>query len=190
MLQQVTYTVSLTITSNGVCTDVYTQDITILGTPGTAEAPTGDDQLCQGSSATDYTTTGATDATSYAWEISPASAGTITGDALTASFVVDPTFTGTVGIMVKGINECGEGTFSIELPVTVLGILEAPATPEGPDTVDLKSITSSEYTTAGVNGADIYAWFLSRQKRVSLQGHRPRVPLHGKPLSAGLPRSP
>jgi PKD repeat protein len=165
-----TYTVTLSATNNDVCSNVFTQDITITGVPGTAEAPTGDDLLCQGATATEYTTTGAPDATSYAWEITPTTAGAITGDALTASFAVDPTFTGTVGIMVKGINECGEGTFSIELPVTVLGILESPAKPEGPDTVDLKSITSTDYTTAGITGADSYAWFIDPSTAGTIAG--------------------
>jgi hypothetical protein len=45
--------------------------------------------------------------------------------------------------------------------VNVLAPLAAPSTPEGPDTVDLKTVTSSEYTTAGITGAESYAWFIA-----------------------------
>jgi PKD repeat protein len=155
-----TYTVSLTATNNDVCTNLYTQDITVTGIPGVAAQPTGLGQLCQGAGATEYATTGAADAITYTWEVTPSTAGTITGDAFTASLLLDPAFSGTVGVMVKGINDCGEGAFSIELPVTVVALLASPATPEGPDTVDLKTVTSSDYTTAGITGAESYAWFL------------------------------
>ncbi len=165
-----TYTITLTVLNNGTCQDIITQDINITGAPGTAETPSGSDILCQGASGTEYLTAGAPDATSYIWMITPETAGTISGDSLVGSLTLDPAFTGAVGISVKGINECGEGTFSTEFPATVLGILEPPAKPEGPDTVDLKTIITTDYTTAGITGADSYAWFLSPAEAGTVSG--------------------
>ena len=155
-----TYTVSLTVMNNGACPDVYTQDVSVTGVPGTAAVPTGASLLCQGAATTEYTTIGAQDALSYEWEINPSSAGTIDGTTLTASLTLDPAFSGNVGVMVQGINDCGEGTFSAEFPVTVLAPLAAPVKPVGPDTVDLKDIATTDYTTTGITGAESYMWFL------------------------------
>jgi PKD repeat protein len=166
-----TYTVTLTVTNNDICSHSFSMDLPIKGLPGVAEQPAGDDQLCQGAvGITDYTTTGAADAESYIWEVTPTTAGLITGVGLTGSFELNPAFTGTFGVKVQGSNECGEGTFSIELPVNVLVPLAPPATPEGPDTVDLKTITSSDYTTAGITGAETYAWFIDPSEAGTIAG--------------------
>ncbi len=62
---------------------------------------------------TQYTTTGATNAESYIWEIQPAAAGTISGTGTTATVTWTLNWEGTATIRVKGYNEpCGEGEFS------------------------------------------------------------------------------
>ena len=88
--------------------------------PSQAATPTGTTQLCINPSNTTYTTTGATNATAYIWEILPSSAGTITGTVTTATVNWDNTYTGTATIHVKGTNGVGcEGVYSNDISVTV-----------------------------------------------------------------------
>jgi len=75
-----------------------------------------------------FTTTGASDAASYEWFVSPA-AGTITGIDLTGTVTWNNTYKGAASVTVKGKNACGDGIMSIEKSVTVistLGISELP----------------------------------------------------------------
>lgn len=69
-------------------------------------------------SQTEYTTTGATGASSYQWEMLPAEAGSIIGAGLTAT-VTWSNYTGVVTIKSKAMNNCGEGAWSNELQVSV-----------------------------------------------------------------------
>ena len=57
-----------------------------------------------------YTT--ATGATSYVWQLTPANAGVISGTTATALVTWNASFTGNAGISVKGLNTCGESTWS------------------------------------------------------------------------------
>ena len=93
--------------------------------PGKAETPTGDNELCINAPNTDYTTAGATNATSYIWEISPVNAGTITGTGLTATVDWNNIYTGTAEISVKGENQVGIGTVSDAYMVTIYPATEA-----------------------------------------------------------------
>ena len=89
-------------------------------TPSTAATPTGTTQLCINPSNTNYTTTGATNATAYVWAIAPSSAGVITGTGTTGTVDWNDTYTGTATISVKGTNGTGcEGAFSNTLTVTI-----------------------------------------------------------------------
>jgi hypothetical protein len=61
---------------------------------------------------TDYTTPGASAATSYQWELSPAGAGTISGTGLTSTVSWNGSFLGVAQVRVKAMNDCGEGGWS------------------------------------------------------------------------------
>jgi PKD repeat protein len=166
-----TYVVTLTVLNNGTCSDQTTQEIVITGVPGIAELPAGDAKLCQGTTGAVYTTVGAPDASSYAWELSPAEAGTVTGNGLEGTVDLISTFSGSASLAVKGINNCGEGQFSAEFPILVAAPLEAPAMPVGPDTVDLKGTFTTDYITTGILGADEYAWSLSPAEAGTIAGN-------------------
>lgn len=165
-----TYTVSLTATSNGTCSNTYSMEAQVHEIPGIAATPTGEVQLCQGSSDAVFTTEGVLYATSYIWIVNPETAGGFAGNTASETLVLDPAFTGSLGISVKGINACGEGDVSEEFSVNVLPILTSPATPEGPDTVDLKSVTTSDYITAGITGAESYVWTLTPAEAGTISG--------------------
>jgi hypothetical protein len=100
----------LKLTSNGsLCT-----------TPSQASTPTGTTQLCINPSNSNYTTTGATNATEYVWEISPAGAGTITGTGTTGIVDWNNTYSGNATIRVKGTSGTAcVGDFSNGLTVNI-----------------------------------------------------------------------
>jgi predicted transcriptional regulator len=75
--------------------------MTVIDIPVKAAMPAGPVSLCENSSDTDYTTSGATYASTYVWEITPAAAGIITGTGLTATVDWNTAFTGVATIKVK-----------------------------------------------------------------------------------------
>jgi PKD repeat protein len=107
----VSLTVSDGIESNTVVMENY---ITVTAVPQIPGTPTGENIICTNWAApTAYTTTGATNAESYVWEIQPAAAGTISGTGATATITWTLNWEGTATLRVKGYNEpCGEGEFS------------------------------------------------------------------------------
>jgi hypothetical protein len=123
-----------------------------------AETPTGTTDVCQGTLANNYTTAGATNASSYMWELTPASAGTITGTTTTGVVDLSSAFTGSATVKVKGMNDCGEGEFSSELTLNVKPLALVPGTPTGVTSVNSKITISSEYTTTGGLNAETYGW--------------------------------
>jgi PKD repeat protein len=86
--------------------------------PDAPAQPTGEAAPLEGST-TDYTTTGGAYAASYSWAVTPASAGSVTGNSTTGS-VTWNIFTGSPSVKVQGINTCGAGSWSTEFPVNVL----------------------------------------------------------------------
>jgi PKD repeat protein len=167
-----TYTTTLTVFNNGTCDDVISQDITITAIPGQAALPTGSAELCQASTGHVYETTGTPDATSYVWEVIPVEAGTITGAGMTATLDLAATYFGAASVIVKGINECGEGLFSDELVLNILEALPAPSAPTTlSDTVDLQFVTSTDFTTTEVPNASSYTWFLTPVEAGTISGN-------------------
>jgi len=110
-----TFDVTLTV-SDGVEYNTLTIEnyITAVNTPTIPGTPTGDDEVCTNLvQFSDYTTTGATFADSYIWEILPVEAGAITGTGTTGTVEWTTNWEGTATIRVKGFNDaCGEGDFS------------------------------------------------------------------------------
>jgi PKD repeat protein len=98
-----------------------TLSITISTQPSVSGSPTGTALLCVNPPNTDYQTSGATPATAYVWELTPASAGSITGSWTTGTVDWSPVFTGTAQIRVKAVNNGCEGPWSGYLNVTVDG---------------------------------------------------------------------
>jgi hypothetical protein len=110
------YTVVVNDGSNNISGEVA---ISIIETPGQADTPTGVTELCQNGANTAYVTNEVTDAASYVWSISPSDAGTISGTGLTGNVDWAPAFFGVATISVSAANNCGSGTASTGLSVTV-----------------------------------------------------------------------
>lgn len=81
----------------------------VAALPGAPAAITGPTTICLGTVSTQYTTAGSTNATSYLWTITPSNAGTITNNGTTITITWDAVFTGSVYLVVKGVNSCGNG---------------------------------------------------------------------------------
>jgi len=87
--------------------------------PDAPAQPTGNGAPTSGST-TEYTTTGGTYATTYSWAVTPAAAGTISGNSTTGSITWSLTYHGSASIKVQGVNSCGAGSYSIDFPVNVV----------------------------------------------------------------------
>lgn len=83
--------------------------------PATPEGPT---VICEETSS-DYSTEEQDDADSYVWVLTPAEAGTISGEGVDATVEWDDEFSGMAYISVYGVNYCGDGNPSNELEVSV-----------------------------------------------------------------------
>ena len=115
-----TYTVEVDdgdATVSGEITVTVTESVT------QADIPTGPTEVENEDPDTDYIATGADNATSYEWQITPVEAGTITGGGTTGIVNWDVDFVGTAYISVRGINDCGEGDYSETLEVVVSDVL-------------------------------------------------------------------
>lgn len=158
-----TGTVSLNVTAtNGSCTGLTSTDliVTINAVPSLAGTPAGPTTLCSNSSNSTYTTTGASDATSYSWSISPSTAGTITGTATTAIVDWDSAYSGTVTINVTGINGVCTGIPSADISVDITATPSKAGTPAGTTALCINPATTS-YSTTGASDATSYNWTLT-----------------------------
>jgi photosystem II stability/assembly factor-like uncharacterized protein len=97
--------------------------------------------LCINPTNSVFTTSGAINATSYIWEISPTSAGTISGNWLTGTVDWNDTYTGAAQITVKGHNYLGDGPASLPC---IVNIYPLPPTPT--ITQHFSELTSSATT--------------------------------------------
>ncbi|MCX6249716.1 MAG: T9SS type A sorting domain-containing protein [Bacteroidetes bacterium] len=125
------YTVVASYPGNSYCNVNMNGTVTVSVDPQVPDAPAspnGPTTVHSGSTPnTDYSTTGGTYATTYTWELTPISAGTIAGTTSIGTATWDNAFIGTAHIKVKGVNSCGGGSFSNELTVSVdnsVGIAE------------------------------------------------------------------
>ncbi len=137
--------------------------------PAKTATPTGNNDLCQNAANTNYTTTGATDATAYEWKISPANAGTISGTGTSAIVDWNEAFTGTVQISAKATNDCGEGEISDNFEVIVKPLPEQPETPSGESEV-CSNDANSTFTIAAVQYATSYEWTILPEEAGTISG--------------------
>lgn len=121
--------------------------------PEIPDQPEGPESLCKGATSTStYVTNPAPFAEGYTWNLSPAEAGTITGNGTSSTVTWNDSFIGTAYVKVKATNQCNETSYSEPLEVT---IHENPTVDLGEDV----TITELQTTTldAGNPGAS-YLW--------------------------------
>ncbi len=87
--------------------------------PSIPSAPDGPSMVnLQNTTASDYTTSAGAD--SYLWQLTPASAGSISGTTAIATVTWSTGYTGVAEITVKGLNSCGESVSSAAKSTQVL----------------------------------------------------------------------
>lgn len=92
--------------------------VTMIALPGTPGTPSGITYVCANWGNTTYSTSGATNATSYNWVIDPETAGEISGASTSVTVMWDEAFLGVANLSVAGLNDFCEGPFSSELMIT------------------------------------------------------------------------
>ncbi len=155
------YDASLTV-SNGICKDeiiksAYISATTIPAAPG---QPTGNSSMCANPGPQTYSTSGASSATSYIWDLQPPSAGTVTNNGLSCIVAWSSSFIGSAQLKVQGLNTCGTGPWSPVLTVTISLQPSTPGTPTGP-TLLCEDPLNTDYTTSGATPATSYIWELT-----------------------------
>jgi PKD repeat protein len=148
--------------SNGVCKDSIgkTAYIVVSGTPGIPGTPTGNTSMCINPPDQSYNTSGGLYATSYNWDLSPASAGVVTNNGTNCTINWDNTYMGTAVLKVQGVSTCGTGPWSGMLSISLNQVPTQAGTPAGP-TLLCSDPPSSDYTTTGGSPATSYIWELT-----------------------------
>ncbi|MBK7028326.1 MAG: PKD domain-containing protein [Bacteroidales bacterium] len=109
------------IATKGPVNSTYSQpDLIHVDQPVTEapSIPSGPSAIC-GLGTYDYTTTAVNYASSYSWSANPATAGTFSGNGLTATLNSSNTWQGNFNIQVSGQNGCGSGPASPSLAATL-----------------------------------------------------------------------
>ncbi len=146
--------------------------------------PVGSSLLCQNNANTDYSTSGSQYATSYIWTILPVSAGTISGNSNSATVDWNNTFTGTAKICVKGVNNCGTGTPSDTLSITLNPLPLKPATPSGTTTL-CQNASNTSYSSAGSLYSSTYEWSINPASAGVISGNGTTISVDWNDLFSG-----
>ncbi len=146
------YDVSLTI-SNGVSSSSLTKSrfIRVSAAPEQPGIPSGPPDPCNTESPS-YVTGSIPYADSYAWELSPANAGSISGLDTTGAVIWNDTYIGTAYIKVMASGSCGSSPWSDSLQVT---LRQGPVVNLGNDTTI--HVSQSIILDAGNPGSE-YLW--------------------------------
>jgi PKD repeat protein len=93
-------------------------EIVVMPLPSAAETIIGETEVCQ-NEVTTYQIEEIAGATTCEWMLTPSEAGVFLGGEITCSVTWSNTFTGIATLKVRGINDCGEGSWSPELEIFV-----------------------------------------------------------------------
>ncbi|MCX6235455.1 MAG: C25 family cysteine peptidase [Bacteroidetes bacterium] len=112
---------SLTAYSNLPCGDI-TRDFTLAFNPlpSTPVTPLGPDYVdLYYTTVSEYTIEASPFASTYAWQLMPVNAGSVSGSGTTGTVDWNPDYLGMATVSVKSINYCGESPYSEEFNVEV-----------------------------------------------------------------------
>ena len=132
----------------------------VSAVPSTPVMPVGPSALCQSPPPSNFSVAPIASTNAYEWELSPASAGTLTPNMNQCVIDWDPDFLGSAQLKVRGINDCGNGNWS---PIRNIAISQQPGqagTPSG-QTVLCQNPGATEYSSAGTDNVTDYFWELS-----------------------------
>jgi hypothetical protein len=150
--------VSVTYTSPSGCPALApgTYPVFVNSLPSAGGTITGTSAVCAGATGVVYSVAEISFALSYVW-VMPSGA-TIVSGAGTRIITVDFSSTATSGnIAVAGSNQCGNGPFSPNFPVTVTGMPANAGAVSGPDEV-CNSSSGNVYSVLAIENATGYNW--------------------------------
>jgi len=148
-----TTTITLTLTSEFLCTTTHYFPMQVVATAGTPSAPSGATSRCQGAGTSDYTTSSLY-ATSYVWSVT-GTGNSISGTSTTGTVTWAAGFSGSATILVTASNACGTSS-TASSTVTVIPTVGTPTAPLG-TTSRCSGAGTSVYTTSAAN-ATSYSW--------------------------------
>lgn len=137
-------------------------EVQLKAEPLQASKPEGKTSVCGNGSNTTYTTS-ADYASSYTWDISPDSAGTISEGTVNWN----NEYKGNVYIKAKGVNQYGSGSWSETLKVNVDNVPKKPNQPDGVNDI-CQDYGISEYTIPALDNATSYDWEIMPDTAASL----------------------
>ncbi|MEI8047377.1 MAG: T9SS type A sorting domain-containing protein [Bacteroidota bacterium] len=123
--------------------------VTVNSAPVIVVAPDGPSMVnLQNTTTCSYSTSVTAD--SYVWQITPATAGTISGTTAMCMVSWNSSFIGNAEITVKGSNTCGESAWS---PAKIVQVLNTTGIVENPSDIIVNSSQSAGYITLTLNTA-------------------------------------
>ena len=147
-------------------------DVTVMDVPAAPAKPAGIDSLNlnKGVYVSEFTIAEVPGALSYQWNFTPATAGTMEANGLTATVTWNKDYRGDVVLSAKASNQCGEGTMSEEKTVKLyapvgmadndgIGINVFPNPNNGKFALDITSAVTGTVNVSLVNplGVTVYA---------------------------------
>ena len=147
--------------SNSTCQSINsdTLNISIFALPEVPAKPFGDSVLCASSANSTYSTYQVSNSDTYEWQLSPVSAGTITGTDTSAVVDWNPSFSGAATIIVRGLNANCSGSYSVIRTVNILLTPTIPVLLTG-DTMLCVNPANSTYIYSSSANATSYVWSL------------------------------
>jgi hypothetical protein len=143
--------------SSGTNYSSIKQFITLCDDLVLTTTPTGLASICQGTKQTNYVTSSLT-AISYIWELTPATAGSITTTGTTCTVVWNPNYNGNAKIRVRGENGTCQSTWTNQLDINII------PSPLSANIVGLQNVCRGQdyikYSIIPVNGIT-YSWGVS-----------------------------
>jgi hypothetical protein len=100
----------------------------------------------------------------YLWQLTPETAGAITGNTIKSKISWNENFVGTAELKVRGVNSCIEENWSDALIIVNPAYPEKASKPEGPTNL---CSSNNTYTTEILDNATEYQWELSSQSGTS-----------------------
>lgn len=152
-------TLTLTITGQSGSTLNDNLLLVFVSNPSVPSIPSGNDLICQNNPNTTYTVPPVNNVLAYAWQLTPAGAGTVIANGTSASIDWSVSFSGQAEIKVAVNNACGMSDYSQPLVITV-SPLPAPAGLITGDQ-DVCQGYSSTFTTGAISNANTYNWTLT-----------------------------
>ncbi len=108
------------VASNGTVNDSILKSdfIEVIAIPASPVTPSGPISVCGGQTQ-QYTTSAVPNANTYTWAVTPATAGILTGNGITATFLASTAYTGIYTVKVNATGVCGTSAWSAELSCEV-----------------------------------------------------------------------